>query len=101
MVYKTPTSFYIHYEVGVHTNFDTFYFAYKTYLFIYKVFDLKWQVPFSLFNIFFFRVASSEKVDKENRYSDFCLLSLPYPGKWNIISITSVLTKQYQLFVGL
>ncbi|XP_063953447.1 myotubularin-related protein 14-like isoform X3 [Lytechinus pictus] len=25
-------------------------------------------------------VTSSEKVDKEHRYSDFCLLSLPYPG---------------------
>lgn len=29
---------------------------------------------------YYMRVASSEKVDKENRYSDFCLLSLPYPG---------------------
>ncbi|XP_072181608.1 phosphatidylinositol-3,5-bisphosphate 3-phosphatase MTMR14-like [Diadema setosum] len=25
-------------------------------------------------------VTSSEKVDKEHRYADFCLLSLPYPG---------------------
>ncbi|XP_014773037.1 myotubularin-related protein 14 [Octopus bimaculoides] len=29
---------------------------------------------------YYMRVASSEKVDKESRYSDFCLLSLPYPG---------------------
>lgn len=27
-----------------------------------------------------FSVTSSEKVDKENRYSDFSILSLPYPG---------------------
>ncbi|CAL4159227.1 unnamed protein product, partial [Meganyctiphanes norvegica] len=26
------------------------------------------------------RVTSSEKVDKENRYSDFSIVSLPYPG---------------------
>jgi myotubularin-related protein 14 len=25
-------------------------------------------------------VTSSEKVDKENRYSDFTIVSLPYPG---------------------
>jgi hypothetical protein len=25
-------------------------------------------------------VTSSEKVDKENRYSDFTIISLPYPG---------------------
>ena len=25
-------------------------------------------------------VTSSEKVDKEKRYSDFCIWSLPYPG---------------------
>lgn len=29
---------------------------------------------------FCFSVTSSEKVDKENRYSDFNILSLPYPG---------------------
>lgn len=28
----------------------------------------------------FFSVTSSEKVDKENRYSQFTILSLPYPG---------------------
>lgn len=28
----------------------------------------------------FFSVTSSEKVDKENRYNDFKILSLPYPG---------------------
>lgn len=27
-----------------------------------------------------FSVTSSEKVDKENRYSDFTIISLPYPG---------------------
>lgn len=27
-----------------------------------------------------FSVTSSEKVDKENRYSDFNIISLPYPG---------------------
>ena len=27
-----------------------------------------------------FRVTSSEKVDKENRYSDFTIMSVPYPG---------------------
>lgn len=27
-----------------------------------------------------FRVTSSEKVDKENRYSEFTIISLPYPG---------------------
>ena len=27
-----------------------------------------------------FRVTSSEKVDKIQRYSDFCLWSVPYPG---------------------
>lgn len=26
------------------------------------------------------RVTSSEKVDKESRYSDFTIISLPYPG---------------------
>ena len=26
------------------------------------------------------RVTSSEKVDKENRYSEFILSSIPYPG---------------------
>ncbi|XP_067684012.1 myotubularin-related protein 14-like isoform X2 [Haliotis asinina] len=25
-------------------------------------------------------ITSSEKVDKENRYADFCILSVPYPG---------------------
>lgn len=25
-------------------------------------------------------ITSSEKVDKENRYADFCILSIPYPG---------------------
>ena len=25
-------------------------------------------------------MTSSEKVDKENRYSDFTILSVPYPG---------------------
>lgn len=28
----------------------------------------------------FCSVTSSEKVDKENRYSDFTIISLPYPG---------------------
>jgi myotubularin-related protein 14 len=27
-----------------------------------------------------YSVTSSEKVDKENRYSDFTIISLPYPG---------------------
>lgn len=27
-----------------------------------------------------FSVTSSEKVDKENRYADFTIISLPYPG---------------------
>jgi myotubularin-related protein 14 len=31
-------------------------------------------------NLIFFSVTSSEKVDKENRYSQFTILSLPYPG---------------------
>lgn len=30
--------------------------------------------------LLFNSVTSSEKVDKEHRYADFCLLSLPYPG---------------------
>ena len=29
-----------------------------------------------------FSVTSSEKVDKENRYGEFCIASLPYPGKY-------------------
>lgn len=29
---------------------------------------------------FVFSVTSSEKVDKENRYVDFTIISLPYPG---------------------
>lgn len=29
---------------------------------------------------FFMNVTSSEKIDKENRYSDFDIISLPYPG---------------------
>lgn len=28
----------------------------------------------------FFSVTSSEKVDKEKRYADFTIISLPYPG---------------------
>lgn len=32
------------------------------------------------FHLFILRVTSSEKVDKEKRYSDFNVLSLPYPG---------------------
>lgn len=30
--------------------------------------------------VFFCRVTSSEKVDKENRYAEFCLCCIPYPG---------------------
>ena len=30
---------------------------------------------------FYFRVTSSEKVDKAKRYSEFCLCSVPYPGE--------------------
>lgn len=30
--------------------------------------------------IYFFSVTSSEKVDKEKRYCDFNIISLPYPG---------------------
>lgn len=35
-----------------------------------------------LLKVFFlhYSVTSSEKVDKENRYSEFSILSLPYPG---------------------
>lgn len=32
-------------------------------------------------HFFFFRISSSEKVDKENRYSEFSILCMPYPGK--------------------
>lgn len=32
---------------------------------------------------FFHSITSSEKVDKENRYADFCILSIPYPGTQN------------------
>ena len=31
-------------------------------------------------NQYFFSVTSSEKVDKEKRYSNFTIISLPYPG---------------------
>lgn len=34
-------------------------------------------------NCFFHSITSSEKVDKENRYADFCILSIPYPGTQN------------------
>ena len=37
----------------------------------------KFQVDVELAH---FSVTSSEKVDKENRYSDFTIMSLPYPG---------------------
>lgn len=66
---------------------------------------------------YYLRVASSEKVDKENRYSDFCLLSLPYPGceffkewkdraycgqdvmyDWNLPSIDAALDIPYELY---
>lgn len=41
---------------------------------------------FSLFTLLFhlsYSVTSSEKVDKAQRYADFTLLSVPYPGKDN------------------
>lgn len=39
------------------------------------------QFPHSnALNCFICRVTSSEKVDKENRYSEFTIISLPYPG---------------------
>jgi len=31
--------------------------------------------------MFCFSVTSSEKVDKENRYGEFCIVCAPYPGK--------------------
>ena len=31
-------------------------------------------------NVPHFRITSSEKVDKENRYGEFILCSIPYPG---------------------
>lgn len=43
------------------------------------VFGLSVEAHYNL-NFLFFSVTSSEKVDKENRYSDFTILSLPYPG---------------------
>ena len=30
--------------------------------------------------VFYCSVSSSEKVDKENRYNEFSIISLPYPG---------------------
>ena len=36
------------------------------------------MIDFLIFN--FCSVTSSEKVDKEHRYAEFSLLSLPYPG---------------------
>ncbi len=39
------------------------------------------MISYSLYNyVFVFSVTSSEKVDKAQRYADFTLLSVPYPG---------------------
>lgn len=50
-----------------------------------------WQVPFlNGLNFFYFlfillfSVTSSEKVDKAQRYADFTLLSVPYPGTFSV-----------------
>ena len=39
------------------------------------------------FNLFNFRVTSSEKVDKEKRYSEFSLCCVPYPGAYTEIML--------------
>ena len=48
-------------------------------------------IHFLVFCFCFFSVTSSEKVDKENRYGEFCIASLPYPGKL-LEDVMSVLT---------
>uniref|UniRef100_A0A8C4QAQ9 Myotubularin related protein 14 n=1 Tax=Eptatretus burgeri TaxID=7764 RepID=A0A8C4QAQ9_EPTBU len=53
------------------------YNVYLLYLFINYICDLMVENKKVKFGM---NVTSSEKVDKEGRYADFCLVSLPYPG---------------------
>ena len=52
-------------------------------------------IRISSFLFLFFSVTSSEKVDKENRYGEFCIASLPYPGKL-LEDVMSMLTYMIQ-----
>lgn len=45
-----------------------------------------------------FRVTSSEKVDKIQRYSDFVLCSVPYPGKVSILQLLILFLRSYQTY---
>ena len=45
-----------------------------------------------------FRVTSSEKVDKIQRYSDFVLCSVPYPGNVSILQLLILFLSSYQTY---
>lgn len=50
---------------------------------VLKTFDVKYIVDLMVEKKkvkFLMNVTSSEKVDKENRYGEFCIISVPYPG---------------------
>lgn len=36
----------------------------------------------------YFSITSSEKVDKENRYADFQILTMPYPGTIEVVILS-------------
>lgn len=53
------------------------------------------MITYSLYNfVFVSSVTSSEKVDKAQRYADFTLLSVPYPGI-DLLYADIILKKQF------